>query len=364
MPLDTQLPAWLQRNLAPREPFDPTPWLQERYRRNVAAQEIPLRLQHMALVNQSAQLDIAHQGMVNDVQADELRRVQDEQPLMAQWMKETQGRPDLILNSPAPSVMSQRNQQVILNARKMAADTAFGRAMALQETAKVQRLTHLVNRGGELPEPTKDPVTGAMTYRDADISAAERAVDEREQQQWMERIQAQTGWHYDEFGNPVQGAAREPTPIAVSKRIGELTAQLRASQAKTLEPNEGNPEYQAELARQASINAELDSLRKGTAIAKPEIQVVGGEQYVVNPRTGHYEKLNKAPSKEQFIAANIVKWAADHMEDAAAAAQQLGEVYDQSIKPQAGGAPATPPASASGWKQVGGFKVRIPPSKP
>lgn len=191
MALETGIPPWLQRNWAPREPFDPTPWLQERYNRQIEAQKLPLQLQGLQLQNKSAQLAIQHQGMVNEVQGMELQEIEREQPQMEQWMRETGGNPDKILNLPTPAVTSTRNQQLLINAKKMAADSAFGRSLLMQETAKTQRLTALINRGGTLPEPVKDPITGAINYRDQDIAAAERIVDEREQTQRLAQIAAQ-----------------------------------------------------------------------------------------------------------------------------------------------------------------------------
>ena len=79
---------------------------------------------------------------------------------------------------------------------------------------------------------------------------------------------------------------------------------------------------------------------------EPQVQVVGGEVFVVNPKSGHFERLSKAPSREQFLTSNLSKWASDNMVTPDVAAQQLGEVYDKFITKSTGSAAAPSPVGA------------------
>src|SRR5512143_3762473 len=108
MALDTGIPPWLQRNWAPREPFDPTPWLQERYNRQIEAQKLPLQLQGMALQNEAENLAIQHQGMVNEAAGLELQLYKQDIPVLDAESKEIAKNPMGIVGRQMPPLKSTR----------------------------------------------------------------------------------------------------------------------------------------------------------------------------------------------------------------------------------------------------------------
>lgn len=159
--------------------------------------------------------------------------------------------------------------------------------------------------------------------------------------------------------------------IKEAKRIGELTSQLRESQAKTLEPDEGNLEYRAELSKQEAIKAELSSLqRNGSAVVFPEVREYEGKKFLINPKTGAPHQIDKTVSKREFIAQHIGTWLQYNpgMTSTEAAAS-MGAFYDQFLtdggaaKTAAPGALLPTPSTAPAYR-YNPATGRIEPVKP
>lgn len=284
--INTDVPPWLERNWQPREPFDVTPWLAERYRRQVAAEEIPLRLQSMALQNQQTQLAIQQQAIGNEVAATELQQYQSELPVVAEWAKSTKGDPIRVLNDPTPSVLSPKLQSMILTAKKSAAQNTYAQQLEKYNLGLTEAATRLLANGVNV-RPRLD-ANGQEYFDPEDIATAASKLQEDERIFILQKIKAQTDWH-------------------------------------------------------TALNT------TGAAAVVPQVEMIQGEPYLVNPKTGHFEKLNKAPSKQQFISQNLAKWATDRMVEPDEAVRQLSNVYDQINPTTHPATPTNPPP----------FKVRI-----
>lgn len=196
--LDTGIPPWLSHNWQPRETFDPTPWLQERYRRNVQAQTLPLQIQSMALQNQAQSLAIEHQGMLNDVQGMQLQQYQSEAPRLQELIKQYATDPVGMMNH-VESFQSPVVQKQWIDAQVQAAKTQAGLAAVEGMKQKWVAASRLLDSPGNIPPMETDPRTGAPS--DAWLSQAAAAKQEAVQKLWSLRV----GWHYDEFGNPIAG---------------------------------------------------------------------------------------------------------------------------------------------------------------
>lgn len=185
--IDASPPPWLQRNWAPREPFDPTPWLQERYRRQVQQSKLPLELQQMELQNAAAKLGIEHQGMVNELQGMQLQKYQEELPLFQQAIKETGGDPTKILNR-VQSFQSPLLQDQWTSMQHQAANTLGGLLQKERVVNQMKQVYYIQSHNGSVPEPGADGM-----YDQAQLNAATEAIDKREQEQELERIAARYG---------------------------------------------------------------------------------------------------------------------------------------------------------------------------
>lgn len=138
--IDTEVPPWLQRNWQPRDTFDPSPWLAERYRRQVAAEEIPLRLQSMVLQNQQTQLAIQQQAMAAELQGIQLQQYQSELPQLNAAAKLAATDPNGFRNRPL-TFRNPQLQKQYLDLRKMVAESDY----ALAADKKITEDTELAS---------------------------------------------------------------------------------------------------------------------------------------------------------------------------------------------------------------------------
>lgn len=229
MALDTQVPPWLERNWAPAQSFDPTPWLQERYSRQIDAQTIPLKIQGMQLQNQAAQLEIEHQGIANEQASLEMQQFRNDLPMLNEWFKSTEGDPVKLLKGPTPTVRSLRAQQQVLNARKMAADTTLGMAFVKDQTALSQTAATLMNEGYPLDKARNDD--GTLDPQKVRLMAAQRLKHKEEAA--LNEIYARQEHYYDPLtGMPVYGRLAD-RDTARAQALANLKQQLRDSQAIT-----------------------------------------------------------------------------------------------------------------------------------
>ncbi len=160
---DLQAPAWLQRNWQPREPFDPTPWLQERYRRQQDAQILPLKLQQMELANKAAQLQIEHQGIENDIVNLDMNAYRDDLSRIRAFREATGGDPLKMAETPPPALFSAKGQQTLANQIKQASQVGYVQRHQDLETAKFALATKAAEHGYSIPMTT-DPVTGQPSF--------------------------------------------------------------------------------------------------------------------------------------------------------------------------------------------------------
>lgn len=275
--IDTSIPPWLQRNWTPREPFDPTPWLQERYNRQVEAQKLPLQLQGMALQNQAHQLAIAHQGMLNEAAGLELMNDHADAPLLQEYLNkvaQTQGG-SLVVK--APAFRGKRARDVVLNQEKMDSDTAYGISLKQRIIDQTRRAASLpAIPGVPIPRPRADG-----TFDEAELGAAEQAALAWKQQneiaQDAARISAQ------EAARTREMQARQPLEIAqINARaeaeakakqmyerdpamtagmdLARLKESLLQSQQQTRNIAESTPELEAELSRQRQLQTVIDTM--------------------------------------------------------------------------------------------------------
>lgn len=171
MALDTQVPAWLQRNWSPRETFDPTPWLQERYKRQVEQQVLPLKLQGMALENQANRLQIEHQGIQNDLQREEMASFARDLPRLRTARMEAAKVPGGSIAIKNPGFESKTAMQLWQEQQKMDAATAYGQAIHQATIDDMKAVTEATQLTGKVLTPGEngqfDPAQKAALLNEA-----------------------------------------------------------------------------------------------------------------------------------------------------------------------------------------------------
>lgn len=98
-------------------------------------------------------------------------------------------------------------------------------------------------------------------------------------------------------------------------------------------------------AEAAKLKAQLDA--KAKADVMPRLVNVGGVDYINNPKSGHFEPINKTESKSAFISKHLLNFSKDNMVDPKEAAAKLGELYDATIAPQKSVTKPGPSAAAT-----------------
>lgn len=199
--LDTQIPAWLQRNWAPTPAFDVTPWLQERYRRQVEQQKLPLQLQQMALQNEVTKAGIEHQGMMNELAGMQLQQYQEELPRLKELATQYSSDPVGLLNH-TETFSNPLLQKQWADLQKSAAMTQAGLAMI--ERTKQNWITYreLVSKGA--PPPKVNP--------DGTIDEQSLAESAQAYQSYLDRTAEQRYGYHD--------------PVRLARRIADLRTEL------------------------------------------------------------------------------------------------------------------------------------------
>ncbi len=190
MELDTNLPSWLQRNLAPRESFDPSPWLNEAFNQNVQRAKLPLQLQQYELANKQSQLAIEHQGIVNDVANQELNAYAEDLPKLRSYLENVSKSPNSALDVQPPMLRSQRAIQAVLQHQKMAADTALGATFMQDQIALTKEAAKVLALG---IDPTPAMENGKWN-RSALSDLALKATEDENMREIALR-KAGTEWH-------------------------------------------------------------------------------------------------------------------------------------------------------------------------
>lgn len=179
MPSDIngEVPPWLAKNWTPREPFDPTPWLQERYRRQVQQAKLPLELQQMELQNAQARTAIEAQGMQNELHGIQLQQYQQELPELGKLMAETGGDPKKLLSMPIRTFNSPQIQKQYLDTLHAAAGTEQELLRKERMLGQIKLENEIIGRGGKLPpvleDGTRDP--DALSAEMNNVIAKEQA---------------------------------------------------------------------------------------------------------------------------------------------------------------------------------------------
>lgn len=186
--LDTQMPGWLQRNIAPTQSFDPTPWLQERYKRQIQAQTLPLEIQHMTLQNQAQQLSIEHQGMVNNEMADEIQLANSEMPALQDYAKLRAQTPGGSLAVTPPAFRSKNSLAAVAQWQQEDARTSYGIAMHQSIIAQINNVTKLSQDAPDMAIPQIGP-DGRFDQNEYQNYVAKAG------QVAQERLLGKTEWH-------------------------------------------------------------------------------------------------------------------------------------------------------------------------
>lgn len=341
--LDTNVPPWLQRNLAFREPFDPTPWLQERYRRQVQAQTLPLQIQGMALQNQAHALAIQHQGMINEAAGIELMNDAKDVPILQDALARAAQTPGGSLSMSPPAFSGKRARDAWLNQQKMDADTVYGQSLKERIIDQTRRASEIMSKGGPMIRPGPDG-----TYNEQDLSAAGDALRVKEDQQELDKIKTRA----EAEAKFKQMYEKDPALVA-GMDLAKLKEDLLQSQKATSTVAEWTPELETELARQRQLQTAIDFMEQKAGTGKfvePIIKDIGdGLKILYNPKTGHWQELDKHLSKQQFLEKHAPKWANDNMISLQQAAEVLGNFYDEKLNTGPTAAPAPSGTKVLKW---------------
>lgn len=167
-------------------------------------------------------------------------------------------------------------------------------------------------------------------------------------------------WGTPEFQEMQQGLFKMKQEEDLAK--ARLTsAQARASMvsARTLAAMPEAAKYRT-LANQAFGEGNQDDyqffMQKSEEAAKsamPSVQVFEGKHFLVNPKSGHVEPLDKSVTRSDFLAKQSAKYAADTGLDINQAADTLGKFYDEKIAPSVNQQPIVPATPSLAAPQTG-----------
>lgn len=223
---DQQIPGWLQRNWQPNEPFDPTPWLQERFRREVIRAKLPLELQQLELANKANQLMIETKGLENDILNQEMDTYAKELPVYREWLTKVASTPGGAAVVPLPALNSKKLTALAADRLKMDADTTYGKAMSLRLIDETKRAGDAVAAGG--PPPKRNP---DGTFDPESLAESEAIARSIKQQEAIEKEQM------TEF---TRAAARHQADVAFQpyklqeiymREMAEADARIKAEKA-------------------------------------------------------------------------------------------------------------------------------------
>lgn len=210
---DLQAPGWLQRNWQPKEPFDPTPWLQERFKNEIIKAKLPLELQQMALHNKASQLSIEHQGIENDQLNKELDLYAADLPALRDWQDKMVDDPGI---SP-PAVRSNQARAAIAAAQRNSLESNLGQAIHQQILDQTRGMAEIVKYTGRVLERMPNGLYDPKEYNEA-LKQAEDAKFARD----VALRKAGTDWH---------SSVNSLDKITESARhIADLKAQMRDAQ--------------------------------------------------------------------------------------------------------------------------------------
>lgn len=280
---DQEIPAWLQRNWAPKEPFDPTPWLQERFRRQVIQAKLPLELQQMELANKAAQLEIETRGLQNDLVNQEMNAYAQELPALREYMSQAEGTAGGAISLPPPAFRSKRAMAAIAERQKIDADTGYGIALnrtITEQTKNVAEWMPLANMTiAPRPDGTFDPQQYALL---GEMAAQAKQASE------LEQISVRSGGSFTPvIETPVNPLTGEKVPVL---RTGPNASQPLGGK----EPADliGLETKRARLAREGGDEelAQFHDARRAKLSMSPETTITSPDGTVVRMGPAGAEK--------------------------------------------------------------------------
>lgn len=250
---DLQAPGWLQRNWAPKEPFDPTPWLQERWNRQIQMQKLPLELQQMELANKAHALAIEHQGMMNDEFNGELNRYQEDLPALQSALADAQKRPGGTLEMQTPSFRSKKAMDLWSQRQKADAETAYGQALHQRSIEDMKTATKIMEvLGMDVPRNEDGSINREM------FTDLAQQADERKRLEDREDKAAGMEWHME-----VARVNAELNKLKSDDYLAQRKSEQddrRANQEAMMELRKGQQELSFEKVLQK--DPEMEEIRK------------------------------------------------------------------------------------------------------
>lgn len=312
--INGEVAPWLQKSWGPTDHSADNllPWLKFGYEAAQQKAKLPLEIQGMALRNQAQQAAIEHQGIINELQGQQLASYNSELPRFQQVVKDTGGDPISIMNR-IESFNSPVLQNQWLQLQKQAASTTLGTAHNEQVVNDIRSAADLVKKG--MPPPSMNP--DGTVNRESLAETAQAYADHQAQ-----IAAARTAWHYDAEGNPVALDVAQTRANAMME-----AAKIRANAV----PGQG---------------------------VTPEVKIIEGNKFLINPKNGHWEHLEKHQTKSEFVEKHALKWAMDNMMTPEDSVKALGDVYDKTIAPL-----SAPPNPVPTPKSTGRVRVKSPDGK-
>lgn len=187
----------------------------------------------------------------------------------------------------------------------------------------------------------------ALQQRKELMAQQQQAVEDEMNTQVLNLKAAETARKFQanqEFRARV-GAGEDPASVLMqlAPDLGESPAAilhnqaLRDQQRAMMDFREANAQrlgtqFQKSL-EERQREADL-RLRDKPSVA-PNVQVIGGREFVVNPKTGHFQELDKSVNRSSFIAQNVMRLLqTGTVSDENEAAKRLGDFYDKNLQKQ------------------------------
>lgn len=232
--LDTSPAPWLQRAWSPRETFDPTPWLQERYRRQVEQAKLPLELQGMALQNKAHELMIEHQGIQQDLLNQELNDFQQDLPAYRSAVETAAKTPGGSIAMQTPTFRSKKAMDLWTERQKADAQTAYGQAIHQATIDDIKAVTEATRLTGDVLTPSAngqfDPAAKAALLEKANQIKLKQTIDTyKSEHPQLTKPQAVTV--RDNEGNPITMVQTGPNEW---RPVDETTTEITTPSGEKL----------------------------------------------------------------------------------------------------------------------------------
>lgn len=157
------------------------------------------------------------------------------------------------------------------------------------------------------------------------------------------------------FKNPDLAKEMAGTYETVQKaKTSGMPKPLDQSQIDLNKAREDASKSQAELNRSRAASLENNSQ------IEPQVRMIEGKKFLVNPKTGAVHEISKNVSKKAFIDKHIGEWMRNNIGMSSdEAAKSVSDFYDKYLKEESENTTQSTGASTNEWKQVGNFKFRV-----